>query len=1494
MNRNRASIGIVSITPPNIQEHSFTHRPLNVKNKINLLTISQNEPNIHNESVKINPVSNLFKTIHPIVSSIENEKKKHNTTVKVDDVKYKNNQILSKSDSIYNNSTFNWVHYLILNYNECMKQNINTAQSAFEHWTQFGEKNNLKSIIQDDEMNEYLQLYIRLKENVKSNFIDRKFEHKIQIKKIGDKFPFHKYPTLFHKYLLNLRDPICSLIYNVTQIVKLKKKLICAIHCYNLNVFIEYFGDYVKNISDFFDIIVTYCLDNESVRHKYVFSFINMQNIGMDIGGKCVSIDYLKSINAKYDYIFFIHSKSDANRRNDYLKPFINNLASIQYYLKNDKTLGAIFPNTFAIGRHGLNLISNKLNSIIKKSKYEEINWDVNESTINEMYSYFGVKDETFIFPEGNYYILHNSIANALFGDKYIYNALNTVNSFDYNWIRHYYKLNDDYSSAYVKYKSEKWFGNHIETNLGHRGLADAMIEHTFERTVIPMTLKLKKTIKILNSNKINAKMEAYLNDFKIKKNKQNDFTYIKEYITHMDNDFDWEIYLLLNPDLENKGVLTKRDAIKHWYTSGKQEGRSYCDFDFDWEIYLLLYDDLERAGIKTKLQAYTHWIKAGKMEKRSTRDPEFDWEQYLLLYPDLVLNGINSYNAAYKHWIISGKKEGRICNVNWDEISDFDWMYYGLMNKDLKLNGIATKEQLYSHWLAHGKKEERVSCPKIHEKLYNSVVNYKSKLNNTLGNLKFKKIDKIKNENYIILQKYKETIKHGDPYFKNMNMITPDSINDYQSFILIVDFNYGGGGATHFLNCILDLYKSKQTFLITRSFNGFIYFYINDEIMIHHKYTIDEAIASIKNKKTNIKKIFINSILNHDKKFLDELFLLDKNIAAITHDYSLIFNKWSGYYHEFENKEIASLIDINNLNKLITQNENNLVLYKRAIKDNTLPIIVSDLPDHKYSLNKIDTENKKTVVGILGNITDIKGFYLVYKLIDAFKNDEDIKIVVFGNINMEFENMYKYSNIDELNELLIKYKPNIWIETSICPETYSYTATIMMLTQLPILYQKKPFPSVIENRMKTYKKKYEFENINIILNNKNLITNRKQNYFYTVDNRIYSNSFWDSYFIYKEPKKIISPSPKSHGIIHNITPYCVYFPQFHSFPENDKNFYEGFTDIKNLEYVKDNLTDISVITPSLKELELNTISDYDLVENKNIIQKQIDLLEKYNISGFAMYYYWFSTNTITKQNMIMEKVIDRFFSDDIDIKGRKVFFIWANEDWTTNAAFGKTTDRIENYYDLYNINKNIENLIKYFNHPNYLKIDKKPVFFLHHPWFLSKSEIDLFNKNLREICIKNGFDGVYFILNSMSKTYDGHKHYDFHFNYKTDKSGSVSIDNSGNRVLDYEKYIDSVNYSNKNIKTLVFDFDNRVRLAKPDKLSMSTVCKNNTPENQEKFISKTIESYKNSTDQIGKILLINAWNEWGEKMVIEPSLEMGNYYLNIIKRKLNETMFIL
>ena len=273
-------------------------------------------------------------------------------------------------------------------------------------------------------------------------------------------------------------------------------------------------------------------------------------------------------------------------------------------------------------------------------------------------------------------------------------------------------------------------------------------------------------------------------------------------------------------------------------------------------------------------------------------------------------------------------------------------------------------------------------------------------------------------------------------------------------------------------------------------------------------------------------------------------------------------------------------------------------------------------------------------------------------------------------------------------------------------------------------------------------------------------------------------------------------------------------------------------------------------------------------------------------MNGFAIYYYWFSVNTITNKNMIMDDVINKFFNDSINMLNRKVFFIWANENWTNNPAFGNIGAKIENIYDAASFKQNIDNLMCYFKHVNYLKIDNKPVFFLHHPWFLNISEINLFKQMLCNECILNNFEGVHFIINSMNNIYENQSHYNFHFNYK--KSPHLYLDENKQRYFDYEKYINDIDYTNNtsNIQTLVFDFDNRARLCNPDRLSMSTICKNNTEYNMNRFIKDTLNSYKmkNKSTKIDNILLVNAWNEWGEKMAVEPSNERGFYYLNLIK----------
>lgn len=303
-----------------------------------------------------------------------------------------------------------------------------------------------------------------------------------------------------------------------------------------------------------------------------------------------------------------------------------------------------------------------------------------------------------------------------------------------------------------------------------------------------------------------------------------------------------------------------------------------------------------------------------------------------------------------------------------------------------------------------------------------------------------------------------------------------------------------------------------------------------------------------------------------------------------------------------------------------------------------------------------------------------------------------------------------------------------------------------------------------------------------------------------------------------------------------------------------------------------------------VKELNIKNIHEYNL-ENKRLIQKQIEIIDDYNFAGFAIYYYWFSTNTITNKNMVMDKVINTFFDESININNKKVFFIWANENWSGNVAFGNTNEKIENNYTYDNIKKNVDNLMIYFKHDNYLKIDNKPIFFIYHPWLLTDIELELLNTVLNNECKLNNFEGVYMIVNNIFKDYDGYNQFAIHFNYKT-SNFSYS---KNQKVINFYDYLNKeCNFKNC-IQTVALDFDNRARLFKPEKLKKSSFCIENTEINKIFFMNKITEKYnKEKKSKLENILLVNSFNEWGEKMTFEPSQEYGYYNLNLLTKYLS------
>jgi hypothetical protein len=120
--------------------------------------------------------------------------------------------------------------------------------------------------------------------------------------------------------------------------------------------------------------------------------------------------------------------------------------------------------------------------------------------------------------------------------------------------------------------------------------------------------------------------------------------------------DFDWTLYLILNPDVAKVGC-THEHAIRHWLSHGKNEQRKYLTVGvetFNWNFYVSKYPDL--AHLKTPEEALRHYINYGQKEHRQG---SFDWFTYVTFYQDLSI--LSTEELSIKHYLNYAMKEARL-----------------------------------------------------------------------------------------------------------------------------------------------------------------------------------------------------------------------------------------------------------------------------------------------------------------------------------------------------------------------------------------------------------------------------------------------------------------------------------------------------------------------------------------------------------------------------------------------------------------------------------------------------------------------------------------------------------------------------------------------------------------------------------------------------------------------------------------------------------------
>ncbi len=87
---------------------------------------------------------------------------------------------------------------------------------------------------------------------------------------------------------------------------------------------------------------------------------------------------------------------------------------------------------------------------------------------------------------------------------------------------------------------------------------------------------------------------------------------------------------------------------------------------DFDWEMYIRLSPDLPTAEVRNERSTVRHYLEFGRFESiprayKIEAPDGFDWQNYLNLYADLPAAGIVSEEAAIEHYISYGIREGRV-----------------------------------------------------------------------------------------------------------------------------------------------------------------------------------------------------------------------------------------------------------------------------------------------------------------------------------------------------------------------------------------------------------------------------------------------------------------------------------------------------------------------------------------------------------------------------------------------------------------------------------------------------------------------------------------------------------------------------------------------------------------------------------------------------------------------------------------------------------------
>lgn len=344
---------------------------------------------------------------------------------------------------------------------------------------------------------------------------------------------------------------------------------------------------------------------------------------------------------------------------------------------------------------------------------------------------------------------------------------------------------------------------------------------------------------------------------------------------------------------------------------------------------------------------------------------------------------------------------------------------------------------------------------------------------------------------------------------------------------------------------------------------------------------------------------------------------------------------------------------------------------------------------------------------------------------------------------------------------------------------------------------------------------------------------------------------------------------------------FAFYLPQFHRIPENDEWWGDGFTEWTNVRSAR------SLYRGHVQPKHPLDNNYYNLLD-KRTVEWQTELMRLYGVDGLVYYHYYFVGKKLLEipaENLLGWKDIPQRF-----------FFCWANHTWYKAAGGKKIVLLSQEYGDCRDWENHFRYLLQFFLDERYEKRNNRPLMMLFNPCFPQK--VDMFNyfdKRCKEegfsgLCLieaitRNnpnshsdddvmGYEKITFIREPLAATQD---YYASSLMKRVQRNARNLLSKAGivgaPRVIPGEALIKLATQNAVPDKSawhgVWFEWDNTPRHG-----SRGYVI---TPYQKEQFF-RYMDAI--SSDEY---VVINAWNEWAEGMMLEPTVEEKYRYLEWI-----------